>query len=238
MNLLILENHELKNDVYVIKGRKYEHITKVLKSKVNDKLQAGVLNIALGEFLIQKIDHDLKVIEGIFFQRQNELTSKFHRLNFYFAFQRPQTTKKILHLASLIGVGSINFFRAEKSEKSYEDSNLWKNDSYIEEMILGLEQGKRVNLPKVEKLKSIYNINFEKEFIVLEPNSKILFNEKKSLLEEMNPVMIFLGPESGFVEKEIEYLEKKGGICIKVSNSILRTEQAFAFSLSQIEFLL
>jgi RsmE family RNA methyltransferase len=58
-----------------------------------------------------------------------------------------------------------------------------------------------------------------------------------SNFRELNSVQLILGPEGGLNERDINYFITLGAIKTKISESILRTEQALAFVIGQIELI-
>ena len=104
---------------------------------------------------------------------------------------------------------------------------------------MGLEQGKRFEVPGVEHLSTIYSIkeklNGNQRFALDLNQTNFQYFEKKIHNSQID---LALGPESGFIEKEISYLESLGFQSISVSDNNLRTEIALTFILSQLEFIL
>lgn len=236
MNLLILEESErISENQFKIQNRKLEHLIKILKVNLGDNLKAGILNKSIGNFKIIKLEKNEIIGEYIF--ETNEEYSIFSNIRFYIAYQRPQTIKKIIQLASNLGVKEIYFFPCERSEKSYQDSKIWGEENLKEEIILGLEQGKKIYVPKIFHIKKFHELKnyFQTEnLFLLHPNS----NETNLVSLNLNQgsYEFILGSESGFTEKEILYLEKNNSKRISISETILRTESAFLYLLSQIEF--
>ncbi|MCB1189561.1 MAG: RNA methyltransferase [Leptospiraceae bacterium] len=128
---------------------------------------------------------------------------------------------------------------SDKSEKSYLNSNLWEERNLQNEIILGLEQGKNVLAPKINLLKSKYEL---KE-VLTDSNRYLLDMEGNSFLDNSvevgntKPIYILLGPESGFTGTDKEFFLSLNFSKIKLSEYTLRTEYALAFSLSQIEMI-
>ncbi len=236
MNLLILEESEkISKNQFKIQNRKLEHFTKILKVKIGDTLKAGILNESIGNFKITKIEKNEILGEYVF--QSNEEYSIFSNIRFYIAYQRPQTTKKIIQLASNLSVKEIYFFPCEKSEKSYQDSKIWEEQNLKNEIILGLEQGKKIYSPKIYhilKFHELKNYFQTKNPFILHPNTNEV--DLVSLNLNLSFYEFILGSESGFTEKEIIYFEKNNCKSISISDSILRTESAFLYLLSQIEF--
>jgi 16S rRNA (uracil1498-N3)-methyltransferase len=236
-SIVLIESERIKENIFKLENRKFIHLKTILKIQKNSQLKCCLLNSSVGKFLILEIGNES--ILGEYFPEETNLSSVLENVRIFIAYQRPQTTKKILQLISNLGVQKIFFFRSEKSEKSYADSKIFENENLLSEIVLGLEQGKRFEVPDVEHLSAIYSIkeklNKNKRF-VLDLNQKPFQYFENAILD--NQIDLALGPESGFIEKEISYLESLGFQSISVSQNNLRTEIACTFILSQLEFVL
>ena len=71
-------------------------------------------------------------------------------------------------------------------------------------------------------------IAYEKE------NEKNLI--KNSLLKSAQNILVVIGPEGGFDEKEVEDFIKRGFISVSLGNSILRCETAPIYTASIISY--
>jgi 16S rRNA U1498 N3-methylase RsmE len=132
------------------------HLLTIKKVRVSDKLFAGRVGVNLGIFHILEINSEY--IRGEYSIESTPSISL--KLEIFLSYQRPQTMKKILFLAGAIGISKIYMFPLVKTEKSYIQSSLWKEEKWLEELYLGMEQGKNIFLPKVfhfEKLNSLHS---------------------------------------------------------------------------------
>lgn len=232
MNLLILENSEhIQNQSYILTGRKKDHLINHLNVLPGQRLKAGLVNHSLGEAIIQtilpnKIFIDYTVNEVIKLQKTQNFA-------IFFAFQRPQTIKKILHLAGCAGLNQINFFISAKSQKSYSTSPVWLYNNIHEELIKGMEQCGNILLPTVKILDT------QPDFTQF--NLKILLDTKGRFIKEKlfgvdgTDTAIVVGPEAGFRANEIDNYLANGFIQLKLSKLMLRTEFALAYLLARIE---
>jgi RsmE family RNA methyltransferase len=238
LNLLILEPNELLADGnYLLQGRKFQHLIEILKVQVGKELEAGALELSLGKIQILEIDLSQKTILVKFLPNSNQTKTSSPKIFLYSAYQRPQTLKKILQLSATVGVSEIHFFPMQKSEKSYENSSLWKNESYKKEFILGLEQGKKIQMPKLFLHKSFHFLQKENILgfkILLDLlGKKIAVYENE--IQKADSISIALGPESGLTEADSSFFQNLGFSPCKLSNHVLRSEYALAFALAQLE---
>jgi 16S rRNA (uracil1498-N3)-methyltransferase len=236
MNLLILDSEQIDSDpIYRVRGRKMNHLLTIKKVKVSDRLHAGRIGKDLGTFQILEITPEfIKGDYSVEFQPSNS-----EKIEIFLSYQRPQTMKKILFLAGVIGISKIYMFPLVKTEKSYIQSSLWKEENWLEELYLGMEQGKNIFLPKIihyEKLNSIPSHFVEEHLYCLDPKG-VWMNECMQLPISTEIIQFILGPEGGMTDKDMEFFKQHGAKPIKLSKYILRTEHALSYMLAQLEIL-
>lgn len=239
MNLIILQENELLEDgTFRLGERKFLHIRDVLKASHDTTFKAGIFNSKIGTCKTLKIEKDHLVVSFI---DSNEPVPKpiLSKVTVISALQRPQTIKKILQVSAACGVSEIKFFPADKSEKSYYQSPIWDPVNLENEIVLGLEQGRRIHPPVISKFYNKYEVivNPDKLKIILDFNAPLM-NTIESELKSSAGVELLLGPESGFTPEDRSYFVNKGFTEIRLSENILRSENALVYALSQVELFL
>ena len=241
MNMIILtENDHTENNIYSISDDRFSHVKNILKSETGDILEVGLLNGPTGTAKIFKINDTEVLLEiGVLYQKQEPHS----KLDIICALPRPQTLKKVLNTCATMGVRNLYLIRSEKVEKSYFHSPLLKEDKYTKYLIEGLSQGKRTDAPKVT-VHNRFKVFFENYAAENDKNSVCLLahpSTKKYLtnisLDKKKNVVLAIGPEGGWNDFEINLMEEKGFLKYKLSESILRVENAVTAALSQIELL-
>ena len=241
MNIIILtEKDFVKVNVYRISDERALHIRKILKSEVGDILEIGLLNRSTGTAKLIGIDDSRIELEVLEFNSTNEDKIK---IEIVCALPRPQTLKKVLSTCATMGVSSLFLIRSEKVEKSYFHSPILKEENYTKFLIEGLSQGKRTRVPKIEihhKFKDFFNNGFQETFnnstcLIAHPDtnkylSKNIFSANKNLL-------IAIGPEAGWNDFEVGLMQEMGFLKFRLSDSILRVENAVTAALAQIEIM-
>jgi hypothetical protein len=120
------------------------------------------------------------------------------------AMQRPQTYKKVLHIAITMGVKKLVFFGSFKVEKSYWDSPVLSEEIFLRESIAALEQCCDTVLPTVE-----YHRYFKKfvedEMPRLSANRTVYIAHpvcgEAFPVQPATPALLLVGPEGGFTER-------------------------------------
>lgn len=243
MNRIILEESEqIEDSLFSLNSRKSNHIIKILKSKIGDNLKVGLINKSIGIGTIESIDLKSRKVLISYKKEYDESElpiANLRDVRIFSSIQRPQTVKKIIQLAATSGISELFFFPAEKSEFTYLNSSIWSEENLLEEIILGLEQGGRIQTPKITVLKNKYRLKEQLtkyNRFILDFNGKYLLNSTLGI-DILSPFQIVIGPESGFTEQDLSFFLDLGFEKISVSENILRSENAFAFILAQIELL-
>lgn len=241
MNLIILTSNDIiSQDLYKLTDERFIHIKNILKAQLNDLIEIGLLNDSVGKAKIEKISDDEIILKIVSHKKRNDYTP---HLNLICALPRPQTLKKVLGTCASMGVEHLYLIRSEKVEKSYFYSPLLEEKNYTKYLIEGLSQGKRTILPKMS-IHTRFKKFFEDEFINSEsqinllahPDTKNFLN--KVQITDFRKIVLAIGPEGGWNDFEINFMEENGFIKYKLSDSVLRVENAVTAAISQVELLL
>lgn len=164
------------------------------------------------------------------------------------AVPRPQTQKKILQLAATLGVRSLTFIRSARVEKSYLNSHVLTLEAMREQIALGLGQNMDSYAPKVEVqarfkpyLQDVLAHKLKQSrarLFVADPQhpQRRMLSKQFSRSQNLSSI-IFIGPEAGWNEFELEELEKIGACFIDLGPRIMRVETAFVYILAQFSAL-
>jgi 16S rRNA (uracil1498-N3)-methyltransferase len=241
MNIIILtEKDQTEKNIYQFSDGRFGHIKNILKSEVDDFVEVGLLNGPTGTAKIIDINETEVLLEICKLSTKQETKPK---VDIICALPRPQTLKKVLNTSATMGIDNLYLIRSEKVEKSYFHSPLLKEENYTKYLIEGLSQGKRTDLTNITIHKK-FKVFFEQYFEEIRENSICLLAHpdtnnylNKTPLEKQNNVLLAIGPEGGWNEYETNFMEEKGFIKFKLSESILRVENAITAALSQVELL-
>lgn len=242
MNIIILtQDDSIGKNIYRISDGRFTHIQKVLKSQIGDFLEIGLLNGQLGTAkLIEKSNSQI-ILKIDNFKISD---TKLPTIDIICALPRPQTLKKILNTIATMGVNRLYLIRSEKVEKSYFHSPLLEEKHYTKYVIEGLAQGKRTKPPKISihnKFKEFFNNYITEENtssirLLAHPDNSIYLGKESLINSEQ--ITIAIGPEGGWNEYEINFMEARGFKRFKLSENILRVETAVTAALAQVELLL
>ena len=222
-------NINLEQNTCIIEGEDVKHISRVLRCKENDKLE--VCDMDNNEYIceIREINKDnilLDIIEKVNIKRESNLKVKLYQ-------GMPKGTKMELILQKLteIGVDEIVLVQAKRSVTKIDNK---KEDKKIErwERIIyeAAKQSKRAKIPKLTGV-----LTFKEALADMQNNDLNICpyeNERTISIKEAikdssaNTIGIFVGPEGGFEEEEIEKIQEIDGKVVSLGPRILRTETA------------
>ncbi len=159
---------------------------------------------------------------------------------------RPQTVKKVIQAAVMLGVRSLHFVSSEQGEKSYLQSTALEPEGIEEETIKALEQVWDSRVPEICVHRS-FEYFLKNRLSAIAPSEASLRivahpNGKELNLEQYHSsntaAVVAIGPERGWSSREIELLEAQGFRLTGLGERVLRVEVALTFLLGQLELLL
>lgn len=235
MNLILLDNEDFSPDrskLVRIKGRRLEHARKVFKAAAGDKLTVGQLNGNMGSGVVISISKELM-----------EMTVSLESppppplpVTLVLALPRPKMMNRILQAVSSMGVKQIYIINSWRVEKSFWDSPKLELEAMREQLILGLEQAKDTMLPEVH-LRRLFKPFVREELPEIIKNSLPLvahpLADETLPQQTKGPVTLAVGPEGGFISREIETFEDIGFKRVTLGERILRVETAVPSLLSR-----
>ncbi len=223
------ENINLENNTCVIEGEDVKHISKVLRCKIGEKLE--VCDKQSSEYIceitnIDKQEVTLDILEKKDIKRESDLKVKLYQ-------GLPKSTKMEMILQKLteVGVDEIILVSTKRSVVKVEDKKEGKKLERWERIIY--EAAKQSKRGKIPTLRGILSFNEALEDMKNNDMNICPYeNEKtvsiKSAIKDANigNIGIFVGPEGGFEEEEIERLQNIGSKVVSLGPRILRTETA------------
>jgi 16S rRNA (uracil1498-N3)-methyltransferase len=205
------------------------HLLEVLRRKVGDLFDAGIINGPRGKGTVTAIGP-----EGVEFRFEALAEAgPPDRIHLLLSLARPQTSRKILGEATSLGVSSIRFFAAEKGEPSYATSSLWKTPEWRRHLVEGAAQAFDTRLPDVAHFAALA------EAIESLPAGCLRialdnYEATRRMLPVAAPSEIALafGPERGWSASERNLLRAQGFDIVDLGGRVLRTETAVVAAIS------
>jgi 16S rRNA (uracil1498-N3)-methyltransferase len=153
-------------------------------------------------------------------------------LTLILALPRPKVLNRVIAGAVSLGIKHIVLINAWRVEKSYWSSPRLSAENLQTQSILGLEQARDTVLPSIAT-RRLFRPFVEDELPALARGTCALVahpHARQTCPRHLRqPVTLVIGPEGGFIDKEIASLEKAGFTSVTIGGRILPVETAVAF---------
>lgn len=248
MNLLLLTPDDLTEaHRAVVRGRRLEHMRKIVRAKVGDRVKVGLLrgperattgtlaNLCgqTGEAEITALDRERLELRFTLEHPPPEPLP----VQLIVALPRPPTFHKVLQQATAMGVKRFVFVHAARVEGSYWTSRALKGDGPKNHMMLGLEQARDTVLPTIEYHRKLH-VFFETRYRELVAGTDVLLGHPAGTghmptgIANMRTLVI--GPEGGWIDREVERFIAEGAQLWSLGPRILRVETAVVAMLAKL----
>ncbi|MBQ1793196.1 MAG: 16S rRNA (uracil(1498)-N(3))-methyltransferase [Peptostreptococcaceae bacterium] len=223
------KNINIENNTCIIEGEDVKHISKVLRCRIGEELE--VCDNNNNEYIceitnIDKNQVELNILEKVDIQRESDL-----KIKVYQGLPKGPKMEMILQKLTEVGVDEIILVQTKRTVVKVDDK---KEDKKLErwERII-YEAAKQSKRGKIPTLRGV--LTFKEALADMKENDFNIApyeNEKTKSIKQaikgvnINNIGIFVGPEGGFEETEIEAIEEIGGQSVSLGPRILRTETA------------
>ena len=223
------KNINIENNTCIIEGEDVKHISKVLRCRIGEELE--VCDNNNNEYIceitnIDKNQVELNILEKVDIQRESDL-----KIKVYQGLPKGPKMEMILQKLTEVGVDEIILVQTKRTVVKVDDK---KEDKKLErwERII-YEAAKQSKRGKIPSLRGV--LTFKEALADMKENDFNIApyeNEKTKSIKQaikgvnINNIGIFVGPEGGFEETEIEAIEDIGGQSVSLGPRILRTETA------------
>lgn len=222
MNLILFEQGEISLPLSRADPRA-AHIADVLRRKIGDLFDAGIINGPRGKGTVVSIGP-----KGILFRFERVADpAPADPIHLVVALPRPQTARKILCEATSLGVSSIRFFPSEKGEQGYASSTLWRTPEWRRHLVDGASQAFDTRLPDV-----LHDARLADSVAALPGGCRKIALDNYEAPRRMgpagvsSPLALAFGPERGWSAAERALLRGGGFELAHLGARVLRTETA------------
>ena len=225
MNLMVFKPEEWGKDL-PLQDHRALHIKEVLRLEPGAPLKMGLIGENWGQGRFLGFTRECCLFEWP--DRLNRSPQPFPVI-ILVGTPRPPTARRLLKDLTTLGVSEIHFTSTSLGEKSYLQSSLWTKGEYRENLIEGAQQGETTLLPQVHTHQSLF-----KAIAILPAGGlRIAAELPKHGHKVLDwpphpplPVILALGPERGWIEKERQLLADAGFFTLNLGPRNLRTETA------------
>jgi RsmE family RNA methyltransferase len=231
VNIVLFEEHELGHNL----SRRDErtiHLLKVLHKKPGDVFEAGILGGLCGTGRIEKINFDGSVFVTVQTDKQPPPKMK---LRIAVSFASPKKLRRKFKDLSNMGVSAIDLIGTDLGEKSYRDTKLIKDGGARQALIEGAVQARDTILPVLDVYENLDSWLSERSWektgsqrvsLLIAMDNVRTEGSFFNITTTSRPVVIAIGPERGWSDREREIFEKAGFLRMSMGSRSLRTETA------------
>ncbi len=223
-----------KNKITICDKENYNHIARALRIRKGENLLLIDENQIQYETVVENITtNEIVVAIKNFYKSDRKLD-----FGLYLAQSplRSDAQSFVIEKATEIGVQGIYPFQSDNCAVSSENIKK-KTDKWQRIMYEASKQCERADVPKCFELDKLENI-------VAKFNRVIVFCERiaTKTLKDIEPiksgedVLVIIGPEGGFSEREFEFFKEKKFEMLTLGNLILKAETAVTVALGNIVY--
>ncbi len=243
MNLLLIERHEISGDGVVrLDGRRARHLRKVLRVEPGRELRLGVIDGGRGTGRVHSVTpNEVELVATV-----GDEPAPEPWIDLIVALPRPAVLHRVLQTAAAMGVGRLDLTAAWRVEKSFFGSPSLGEDKIRHHLILGAEQGMVTRLPEVkihrllvpfvrelEERRSQTACDLRPHGLLAHPGAEPF----ETAFPETGKIEIAIGPEGGWIDREVDTFNKAGFAPFSLGPWILRSEAAVTSALAQAELM-
>lgn len=235
MNLLLVEPGEVASDGTILLGdRRAEHLRKFIGVTVGSTVKTGVVAGGLGTAVVLSDD-------GTTISLRLDLTAPPSvplPVSLVLAVPRPKVLTRVIETAAAFGVTRIDLTNSWRVEKAYLSSPRLSPTALEYAVRFGAEQGATTHLPPVELHERLMGLlDARWPLPTAAPATKLIAHPDAPPIEAAAltwPLVLALGPEGGWIQRELDTFVERGFTPVSIGAPILRVEAALAAVLGQL----
>jgi RsmE family RNA methyltransferase len=234
VNLLLVEPNELFDGICVLADRRAAHLREVLGVAVGSTVRMGILGGSIGTAEVIT-----NAASGIVLRfTSTGAPSPQLDVELVLAMPRPKALARVIETCAAFAIRRIDLTNAWRVDKSYLRSPKLSPEALAHSARLGAEQGATTHLPEIhvhERLMELLDSRFCARGLgrlIAHPVTKPIEN-----VASAGPKVIAIGPEGGWVERELETFVERGFAPCSLGAPILRVESAVSAALGQLMLL-
>jgi len=235
VNLLLVEPGEVTDGTVVIADRRAEHLRTVLGATIGSRLRAGIIGAGVGTA-------DLVADDGVRVTLRLAIVDPAPPplpIELVLAVPRPKVLSRVIEAAAAFGVARIALTNAWRVDKSYLKSPRLAPESLALSTRLGAEQGATTHLPQITIHHRLMEL-LDTRWPAPGSGTRLLAHPGGAPIESVprdGPVTIAIGPEGGWIAREVETFIERGFFAVSLGMAVLRVETAVATALGQLVLL-
>jgi RsmE family RNA methyltransferase len=235
VNLLLVEPEEVADNTVVIGDRRAEHLRGVLGAAVGSRVRAGIIGGGVGTA-------DVLADDGARFTLRLAIVDPAPSplpIELVLAVPRPKALTRVIESVASFGIERVALTNAWRVDKSYLASPRLTSEALALAARLGAEQGATTHLPPITISRRLMEL-LDTRWPAAGPDQRLLAHPGGLPIERVyrgGPVTIAIGPEGGWIAREVDTFVERGFTPISLGSAILRVETAVAVALGQLALL-
>jgi 16S rRNA (uracil1498-N3)-methyltransferase len=233
VNLLLVDPAELVSDATcTVRDRRALHLRTVLGAGIGTRVRAGVVGSGTGSAELIADDGDAITLRITL----TEPAPAPLPVELVLAIPRPKVLTRVIEAAAAFGVARIELTNAWRVDKSYLKSPRLDPDALALAARLGAEQGATTHLPEIaihRRLMALLDARWPGP-----PATKLIAHPGappiEAALPGASPLVLAIGPEGGWIAREVDTFVARGFTPVSLGAPILRVETAVAAALGQL----
>jgi RsmE family RNA methyltransferase len=201
------------------------------------ELRAGVIGGPVGTATVVGVSHSREVI--VRFTPTGPAPPPL-AIDLIVAVPRPKVLSRVVQVAAAFGVASIHLTRSWRVDKAYLASPRLHADALALDARLGAEQGSTTHLPSIVRhdrfMAMIDAVPLHPRRIVAHVANAVPV-EAAVPAGDPSPLVAAIGPEGGWIEREVATFVDRGYAVVEIAKPILRVESAVAALFGQLALL-
>lgn len=243
MNIILAEPDEVNDHRLVLTDRRAEHIVKILRAEVGNRVRVGLIDGKKGSGTISIIQKKYPFYVELLVDFRDPPGEK-PPLDLILALPRPIMLKRILRQVTSLGVGTVHLINANRVEKSFWEAGILQSEEYRSHLLQGLEQAVDTRLPDVQihpKFKPFIDDYFPS---IAESYGHLLLAHPAGgqrlgdVVGGGSRIGLAVGPEGGWVDYEVMKFQEQGFCCCTIGERILKVDTAVIALHSRVSALL
>ena len=243
MNLLLLEDADLDPATgpgrcsatrAVVRGERLLHVRKVLRAEVGHTLEVGRLGGGIGRGRIVDLSRERVVLELGPLDQEPPAPLP---VTLVLALPRPKFVGRILQSATAMGVKRILLVHTARVEKSYWHSSVMQPEALRRHLMLGLAQARDTVLPEIDCLMRSQDLIQVLPGLVRDHADLLVADAagaEPCPLGVDRPTALLVGPEGGFLDRELASFAHAGARFVSLGPRALRVEHAVVALVSRL----
>ncbi|HEX3761051.1 MAG TPA: RsmE family RNA methyltransferase [Kofleriaceae bacterium] len=237
MNLLLVDPEELAGDgTCIVRDHRALHLRSVIGVRAGWHVRAGVVGGGIGSA-------EIKADDGVAITLRLKLTEPAPLplpIELVLAVPRPKVLSRAIETAAAFGVARIDLTNAWRVDKGYLTSPKLAPEALDRAARTGAEQGGTTWLPDIRVHRRLMALLDDRwpgpptTKLVAHPGAPPI---ERAILGPPEPTVLAIGPEGGWIAREVETFIARGFMPVSLGAPILRVETALAAGLAQLLLL-